>query len=120
MLPTAHGWIRIEHDRLKLNRSRVARHPEVRAQRASKDVRPAEIGWSDFGMFLVPKSATADLDAVALRGPLRGHLRVTDNEKANRQIESARRPQKQMAGSGPAIDASNGESGYFHSTFITS
>jgi hypothetical protein len=28
---------------------------------------------------LVPKSATADLGAVALRGPLRGRLRVTDS-----------------------------------------
>jgi len=26
----------------------------------------------------VPRSATADLVAVALRGPLRGHLRVTE------------------------------------------
>ena len=26
------------------------------------------------------KSATADLDAVALRGPLRGRLRVTEND----------------------------------------
>jgi hypothetical protein len=38
-----------------------SRHPEVRAQRASKDERPG---------------------AVALRGPLRGHLRVTDNYAA--------------------------------------
>jgi len=37
----------------------LIRHPEVRAKRASKDAGPSA-------------------EAVALRGPLRGHLRVTE------------------------------------------
>jgi nucleoid-associated protein EbfC len=54
------------------------RHPEVAAKRPSKDARPTEIGLSDFGDLLVLKSATANLSAVALRGSLRSHLRVTE------------------------------------------
>jgi hypothetical protein len=62
--------------------SLAIRHPEVRAERASKDAAeaPTEIGVP-ISAFLVSKSATADLDAVALRGStLRvEHLRVTDD-----------------------------------------
>jgi hypothetical protein len=54
------------------------RHPEVRAERASKDAAEAlglspypKSGLPDFGT-LTTKSATADL-----AGPLRGHLGVT-------------------------------------------
>jgi hypothetical protein len=60
----------------------LVRHPEVRAERASKDAgRGApEIGLpiSEFSMF---KSATADLIAVVFRGStLRiEHLRMTGN-----------------------------------------
>ena len=66
----------------------MIRHPEVRAQRASKDaaeksraVAPAEIGLPDFGTLAI-KSAKADLT-----GPLRGHLRVT--EKFPRELTGA-------------------------------
>jgi ribosomal protein L11 methyltransferase len=53
---------------LLCGRTPVRRHPEVRAKRASKDVgRGAR--------------------AVALRGPLRGHLRVTDRHSAPRILD---------------------------------
>ena len=60
------------------SRKRHFRHPEVAAKRPSKDVGPSEIGLpiSDHNL---SKSATADLDAGALRGSLRSLLRVTGN-----------------------------------------
>ncbi len=48
----------------------LSRHPEVRAKRASKDV--GRGAW-----------------AVALRGPLRGHLRVT--ERGQKSFRESRR-----------------------------
>jgi hypothetical protein len=71
-----------------MNAPCAIRHPEVRAERASKDAAeaPTEIGLSDFGMLKVSKSATADLEAVALRGSAvrAEHLRVTEKKLAER------------------------------------
>jgi hypothetical protein len=60
----------------EVNVSRVYRHPEVAAKRPSKDVSQPKSA-SDFGPLLA-RSATADLAAVALRGSLCSHLRVTE------------------------------------------
>jgi ribosomal protein L11 methyltransferase len=58
----------------------VSRHPEVRAKRTSKDARPTEIGFTDFGAFGCPSRQQPTWMPSPFEGRARrGHLRVTGN-----------------------------------------
>jgi hypothetical protein len=75
---------------------------------------------TDFGIFLVPKSTAVDLGAVALRGSLRSHLRVT--ESASRGFidlladATAYRPSAEVVGH--RIRFSSGSRRTFHSRCV--
>jgi hypothetical protein len=57
----------------------LLRHPEVPARSAGLEgCTASQVGYSRLGQFKLSISGKPEIDAVALRGSLRSHLRVTD------------------------------------------